>query len=139
MTNAELEQQIVNHLEFLGYEVNPMPADIVPEGAKGLRADRGRFEGINISVFERGVEFCMWYELGESAIANREGLLEVVNNLNRQRETKYSVMVAEESPVLWTNMLYSGLYDKKAFARFVTTWESESRTLLDTGVADFVE
>jgi hypothetical protein len=137
MANTKLENQVINHLEYLGYEVRDAPDLPAQEGTQLLRADRKPFEGINIILFEGMVNFDMWYPLNDSAITDRQGLLEVVNDLNCRSETCYRVQMVSGKLHLWADLTYRGLYDKEAFAQFVSTWERESKALRRTEIAEF--
>jgi hypothetical protein len=137
MANTQLESQVINHLEFLGYEVNPVP-DIGTGEMKMLRAERSSGGSINIMLFERAVNFSIWFSLNDFAMANKQGLLEVVNDLNRRFETKYYIDKMGETPAFFYGLVYLGPYDKKAFGQFVSTWEREKQALWGTEITKFL-
>lgn len=137
MANTQLESQIINHLEFLGYEVNPVP-DTGTGEIKLLRAERSSGGSINIMLFERAVNFSIWFSLNDFAMTNKQGLFGAVNDLNRRFETKYYIGEMGEAPAFVCGLLYLGLYEKKAFGQFVSTWEREMQALWGTEIGKFL-
>lgn len=136
MANTLLESQVSNHLEFVGYEVNPFP-EAETEEIKVLRAEHSARASMNIMFLKREVSFTVMYDLNDYAMANRQGLLEVVNELNGQSATQYYIG-GKGGTVLFYMLTYRGPYDKSAFAQFVSTWESEGQALWRTEMDRFV-
>lgn len=138
MANTQLESQVINHLEFLGYEVNPVP-DIDPSGTiKMLRAKHLSGAAINIMIFKGTARFSIWLSLNDLAMTNKQNLLAVVNDLNRRFETQYYIDKMGETPAFCCNLMYFGSYDKKAFGQFVSTWERENQALWGTEISKFL-
>jgi len=138
MANTQLESEIINHLEFLGYAVDPVP-DIDPAGkVRMLRAEHPSGAAINIMTFERAVNFSIWFSLNELAVTNKQDLLAVVNDLNQRFETKYYIGKMGETPAFFYSLVYYGPYDKKAFGQFVSTWEREKQALWGTEITKFL-
>jgi len=138
MANTQLESQVINHLEFLGYEVNPVP-DIDPSGKnKMLRAEHPSGAAINIMLFERAVRFSIWLSLNDFAMTNKQELLAVVNDLNCRFEIQYCTNKMGGTPALCYNLMYFGPYDKKAFGQFASIWEKERQALWGTEIGKFL-
>ena len=85
MANPQIENEVINHMEFLGYKVEPVALDMPASTAmRMLRAEHPYGGSINISLFEGAVVFSIWLSLNDFAVANRQSLLEAVNHLNSQ-------------------------------------------------------
>ena len=137
MTNTQLESQIVSHLEFLGYEVNPVPS-IDPSNMRMLRAERPSGVSINVMLFERMITFSIWFGLNDSAVTDKQGLFSVVNDLNSRFDTKYYAGDRGKTPAFFCGLSYHGPYEKKAFGQFVSTWEREMQALWGTEITKFL-
>ena len=138
MANTQLESQIINHLEFLGYEVNPVPGIDAPEGMGMLRAEHSSGGSINIMLFEKTVKFSIWMGLNDFAMTSRQSLLETVNALNSKFETTYHVGNMEGTPAFFCSLSYRGPYEKKAFGQFVSAWERNMQALWETEIMKFL-
>jgi len=138
MGNTQLESQIINHLEFLGYEVNPVPDTDSSGKMKMLRAEHPAGGSINIMLFERTVNFSIWFSLNDFAMTSKQGLLGAVNDLNRRYETKYYIDEMGETPAFFCSLSYRGPYEKKTFGQFVSAWEREMQALWGTEIMKFL-
>ena len=137
MANPQIENEVTNHMEFFGYKIEPLDA---PEGTstKMLRAEHPVWGAINISLFETTVVFSIWFSLNDFAAANRQSLLEAVNDLNSQHLTSYNVGTwSEGSAALFCRLAYRGLYEKTAFGQFVSIWQGEMQAFRRTEIDKF--
>lgn len=140
MANTQLENQVTNHLEFLGYEVNPIP-DVDPSGGmQMLRAEHPAAGSVNIMVFESRINFSIWFSLNDFAMTSQRGLLKAVNELNRTFETKYYIdeMGETGTPAFFCGLWYVGPYQKKAFGQFVSSWQREMQALWGREIMKYV-
>ena len=137
MAITQLQSQVVNHLEFVGYEVNAS-LDTGTEETQMLRAERSSGGSIDIWLSESTVKFMNGFGLNDFAMANMQGLFEVVNNLNRRCQTQYFIGGVGETGFFY-NLWYCGLYEKKAFAQFVSIWEMDIQALAETEIYKFLE
>jgi hypothetical protein len=138
MTNPQIENAVINHLEFLGYGVNYVPVIGVPEGMRMLRAEHPSGGSINIMLFEGVINFSIWFSLNDFAMVSRQSLLEAVNDLNRQFETRYHLGDVEGVPAFFCNLSYRGPYEKRVFGQFVNVWQREMQALWGTGIMKFL-
>lgn len=138
MANTQLESQITNHLEFIGYEVNPVPNIDASEKMKMLRAERSSGGRINIMLFERAVNFSIWFSLNDFAMTSKQSLFGAVNDLNRRFDTKYYIGEMGETPAFFCGLSYLGPYEKKAFGQFVSAWERDMQALWGTEITKFL-
>ena len=138
MMNTQLESQIINHLEFHGYELNLVP-NIDPSWTmRMLRAEHPSGSCINIMLFENVAKFTIWIRLNDFAMTNRQELLALVNDLNHQFYTQYYIAEMDETPAFHINLVYFGPYDKKAFGHFVSTWERDRQAMWETQIGKFL-
>lgn len=138
MADTQLENQIVNHLEFLGYEVKSVP-DVDTSGKMSmLRAEHPSSGSINIMLFESAVNFSIWFSLNDSAMTSKQSLLGAVNNLNRQFDGKYYVGEMGETPAFFCSLSYLGPYEKKAFGQFVSAWQGQIQALWGAEIGKFL-
>lgn len=131
MEDSQQKAEVINHLEFLGFKVQP-----VPNSDNGFRAEQ---TGTAINVFIRGslVNFSIWYGLNDAAMANRTELLEAANEFNLQY-IAHCFITAEEHPDCHFSSWYYGPYEKRAFGEFVAEWQSEMLDLFNAKIRKFL-
>ncbi len=112
----EQADKIMNHLEFLGYDVSQNGQRIAARHEKYLNLLIRSYEGgILVSGFFRGTEF---------GKANQAKWLEILNKLNRKSTVaKYYI---DKDGDLAIEAYYPGVYNKKAFGIFIDNLQQDN-------------
>lgn len=119
----EVEKEILDHLEFLGYEINKPDAN---EGDLQYFSAIHKGSKPNLilnNLTEIGTTFVTFYNLDEEKVKkNRKEILEIINRMNNQAFfCSFSITPASNKFVC--SALYLGKYNKKQFADFLDLFE----------------
>ncbi len=112
--------QIVNHLEFLGYEVEKEDGWA---GARHARKLNFCFKECNGGVLLSGL-----YSSNDFAKDNKGDYLNYINLLNRQ--ATIARISADDKGSIWFEAWFPGMYEKKQFANFMDLWDFDTGELL---------
>jgi hypothetical protein len=114
--NAYIES-ISSHLEFLGYTVTKEEKFIRAQGSgiPRLFFFNQRGDGLNFNTS---------YNLAESTAADRLGMLEWVNEINRASDV-IGALINKETTTVTFFAWFPGFYEKKLFGSFFTTFSND--------------
>ncbi len=114
--NAYIES-ISSHLEFLGYTVTKEEKFIRAQGSGVPRLFffNQRGDGLNFNTS---------YNLAEATAADRLGMLEWVNEINRVADI-IGALINKETTTVTFFAWFPSFYDKKLFGSFFTTFSND--------------
>jgi hypothetical protein len=117
----EQADEIKQHLEFLGYEVE------VSE--KHLFARHPQKLNVRITEYQGGVLFYAYYRTNEVGKAQRTALLEHVNEMNRA--STMATFFIDRDGDLSISAWYTGDYERTSFGKFEHAWVESSWAVID--------
>ena len=139
MGNEQLRKQVIDHLEFLGYEIEQDSSDGQPSSEKWFKVDHPLNAGFFMYLNEMMLGFSSTFNLDSLARTNKQELYKTVNDCNERYIIKL-VVTEEEGEIknLFCSLIYNGLYEKKAFGLFVNEWNMEMMNLASSEINKFV-
>lgn len=118
----DVDKEFIEHLEFLGYEVEKL--DSQGTSQRYLAKHKNRSNLIFNTIKNTGISFVSFYTLDDKKIAkNREGMLEVINKMNNQ--ALFCGFSLSTDNALVCAALHLGKYSKKEFSDFLELYESD--------------
>ncbi|WP_447969168.1 hypothetical protein [Nitrospira sp. M1] len=123
----QAKEQIIEHLEFLGYECDPMN-----QGVKVTHPSKIGFllvplkDGIMVQSAFAGIESQSRSE-AHDAIDSNLSQLSLINDLNRHASVSRFFWADTGELVIRASIL--GSYDKRRFSTFMQAWEKDGQTL----------
>ncbi|GJL56233.1 MAG: hypothetical protein NPIRA02_33650 [Nitrospirales bacterium] len=123
----QAKEQIIEHLEFLGYECDPMN-----QGVKVTHPSKIGFllvplkDGIMVQSAFAGIESQSSSE-AHDAMDNDLSQLSLINDLNRHASVSRFFWADTGELVIRASIL--GSYDKRRFSTFMQAWEKDGHTL----------
>ena len=115
------KDQIKNHLEYRGYEVNYTEE-------KNLICNKAGYASIYITVNDTCFRFWAAYNVNEIAKNNPSEFISYVNTLNQSNIS--ATFTAEDTRIDFTAVSL-GSYDKNLFSQFLDCWEMDTATMLN--------
>ncbi|MDR3557279.1 MAG: hypothetical protein P4L55_21190 [Syntrophobacteraceae bacterium] len=125
MDNSFIEQ-IVSHLEFLGYEVHVTYSE--GDKVEFVSAKHPYRSNILFRPYLDGFLFQLFYATHESTKDRYDEFLDYVNNLNKC--ASIARMYCDDNRDLVIEAWLSPIYDKVAFGRFIDAWDNDARVNL---------
>jgi hypothetical protein len=122
MADTNLNKEIVNHLEFLGYELD----DLKPKEGHTYIAKNPKKSTILVRIFNNTtILTTRWSGFQEKALKSRD-FFETINEINQQQMGKWYYEVNEERGdiTILTEMDYYD-YNKTTFGNLVESLENE--------------
>jgi phage gp46-like protein len=119
-TTDQTKDQIVSHLQFLGYDVS--------KEEKFIRARHSKKPNLIVRVFSDGALHTSIWGTSDYAKGNRLALLEYVNALNQG--AAIARYYADKDIDLIVESWYSGDYDRTNYARFLELCDSDFEKLI---------
>ncbi|HVT01118.1 MAG TPA: zinc ribbon domain-containing protein [Patescibacteria group bacterium] len=129
---ADVEKEIIDHLEFLGYEINkleltagnPQRYSAIHKGSKPNLLFN--------TITDIGTSFVTIYNVNEEKIKkNHKDFLETINRMNYQA-LFCNFSTSPEMNSFVCGAMYLGKYSKKQFADFLDLYESDIQGRLKT-------
>jgi hypothetical protein len=120
ITEGSFINNIVSHLESLGYEVEKM------EGWFGCHHDRKKT--FIFSNHYGGVLLSAWYQSNDLAKEHKDDFLHFINQLNRK--TIVTRVSLDEKGAINFNAWFPQVYDKEQFGLFMDLWDYDTAELL---------
>lgn len=121
--------QISEHLEFLGYTIEPGRED-------SFRATHATKPNFSLRAYAGGLLITAWYGTSAEALVNREGFLEAINVLNAQAiVSRYYV---DKEYDFAAEAFYHPPYERVAFAQFMDLWDRDFARVLDSGIDQYL-
>lgn len=114
-------QNIVNHLEFFGFEIVPR------ETENSVLAKHAMHGSVFVKAYLGGVLLQQYFRVNDAVAKNRAGFLEAINNLNSSAHLTTYVAGPVDDPHMRMDGVFLGTYDKKSFGAFLDAY------LVDTG------
>ncbi len=114
-------QNVVNHLEFFGFETVPR------ENENSVLARHAMHGSVSVKAYLGGVLLQQYFRVNENVTADRAGFLEALNQLNSSAQLTTYVAGPSDDPHMRMDGLFLGMYDKKNFGAFLDAF------LTDTG------
>jgi len=115
--------QIVNHLEFLGYGAEVETVGTDDEGLQHVIAEHPYRPGIHIWITDAEFRFSSWFGVNEFAKSHKQEFLTFVNDLNCQFSAKFFVTDWEGEPRFICNLISPASYERVAFGRLISIWD----------------
>jgi hypothetical protein len=112
--------QIVSHLQFLGYETTQKDDIRIAKHPKKMNVLLRAFKG---GVLLTAINGCK-----DSAKSDRVGYLGFINTMNRKAAV--ARFYADQDSDLYMEAWYPDYYDRAKFGTFLDSWESDTTTLL---------
>jgi hypothetical protein len=112
--------QVIDHLKFLGYEVEK-------KQGRGLCVHERRPNFI-FGGYYGGIYFKTLIDSNDYAKTNKEGFLSFINQLNR-KAIFASIFVDDEWAIIFT-VWFPGIYDRKQFGVFMDLWDNDTHDIL---------
>ncbi len=123
LTASDIPKKMLDHLEFLGYEIEKIGSDDKHQRYLAKHDNRGNL-AFN-SVIPGGISFVCFYNLNKVKIEkDKTGILEIINRMNNQG-LFCSFSLSPDFNSLVCASLYYGEYDKKWFANFLDIFEND--------------
>lgn len=126
----DVDKEVINHLEFLGYEVNKL--ELNSENTQRYSAiHKGSKPNLVFNAIEDiGISFVTFYNIDEGKVKkNHKEALELINRMNNQALfCSFSISPSLDSFVCAA--LYLGKYSKKQFADFLDLYEADIQNRL---------
>jgi len=119
---AAIINNIVSHLEFLGYKVEKM------EG--WFRCHHERKKTFIFSNHYGGVLLSAWYQSNDFAKENKEDFLHYINQLNQK--TIVTRVSLDGKGAINFDAWFPGIYGKEQFGLFMDLWDYDTAELLAT-------
>ncbi|WP_454063401.1 hypothetical protein [Candidatus Nitrospira salsa] len=125
--DEQKKDHIIKHLEFLGYECNPMQ-----QGVKVTHPSKIGFllvplkDGIMVQSAFAGIESQSSSEVSDSG-EDDLSRMSLINDLNRHASVSRFFWADTGELVIRASML--GSYDKRRFSTFMQAWEKDGHTL----------
>jgi len=125
--DKQAKELIISHLEFLGYECDPMK-----QGVKVTHSSKIGFllvplkDGIMVQSAFAGIESQSSSETHDLSDPDLSRLT-LINDLNRQASVSRFFWADTGELVIRASML--GKYDKRRFSTFMQAWEKDGHTL----------
>lgn len=117
----KINQNIKNHLEYMGYAMVPDPDTFI--------FMKPGFPTMHIEQFgENRIVLNARYLYNKNADSNEFGFLNYVNSLNTKTYIATFVKVGNS---LAFCAMYTGLYSRIEFGQFIQSWEYDTTSLLD--------
>jgi hypothetical protein len=112
--------QIVNHLQFLGYEITQKDE---------LRlATHPQKMNVMLRAFKGGILFTSINSCEDRARSDKIGYLSFINSLNNQASV--ARFYADKDSDFYIEAWYPDSYDRNKFGIFLDAWETDTVTLL---------
>ena len=113
-------EQIINHLEFLGYKIQTTKDSLIAKHPKRLP--------LHIRLYEGGILCYSYVTLKESAKSDRLEYLKFINRLNALLTTARAI--AYKDDLLKFEGWYPGDYEKGSFGLFLGEWNNDLSHLI---------
>lgn len=119
----EVEKEITDHLEFLGYEIENL--DSSENSQRHIAKHSSRPNLVFNAIADIGTSFVTFYTIDDKKVKKkRDAILEVINKMNNQcLFTSFSI--SPDSMNFVCSALYLGKYNKKLFANFIDLFEND--------------
>ncbi len=114
-------QQVVNHLEFFGFEIVPRDTE------NSVLAKHAVHGTVFVKSYLGGVLLQQYFRVNDNVSKDRNGFLEALNQLNTSAHLTTYVAGPTDDPHIRMDGLFLGTYDKKNFGAFLDAF------LVDTG------
>ena len=122
MTNQE---QIINHLEYLGYSM-----EISNVNNDWIMGTKSGYPFIMVKVSDDGIRVSSYYNTNQNVKSEDRQFLEYLNELNSK--SGICTFYTNEDLELNFSCSYMGLYDKNRFSFFINLWEYDVTTIMDS-------
>lgn len=120
---------ISQHLEFLGYSIEPRTDE-------SFRALHEIKPSIAVRRMTGGCLITAWYGTQPEALVNREGFLEAINSLNALAiVSRYYV---DKEFDFTAETFYVLPYERAAFAQFMELWDRDFMRVLDSDIEQYL-
>lgn len=132
---SELSTKIIDHLEFLGFEVGAISSEKGVDSFLAKHPDKSNLFIKNIPDF--GLSIVSFYTLDEKKIAkSKDKYLEILNTLN-SGSLLCTYSCSPENTLVISSWLPAH-YDKKEFSHFLDAYEGDIRRQFNTpGLRDY--
>lgn len=119
----DVEKDAIDHLEFMGYEVNKLE---LTDGFQRYSAiHKTRPNLIFSALTNGGISFVSFYNINDEKVKKKkEDLLEVINRMNNQGYL-CAFSISSDLKSFVCSAPYLGKYNKKQFADFIDLFESD--------------
>lgn len=127
----EKSQEIMEHLEFMGYEVSA--------NTKKIKAQHNEHLNINIKKYRGGMLITAYFGGSDYAKKNLPEFYKTLNKLNKQAASARYYIDSDTDLVL--EAYYPGEYNKKNFSAFINAFNLERDFLSEMGesVTKFID
>lgn len=125
MTDVNIDQ-IISHLEFLGYEVKVNEPN--KDGVVVVAAMHPQKSNFLFRPYLAGFLFQLWYSTNESTKERRTDFLEYINNLNKCASTTRAYCNDDMDLVI--EAWLPEKYEKVSFGQFLESWDNDTRAKL---------
>lgn len=124
----DVEDEVINHLEFLGYEIKKLDINGGSQQYSAIHKSRPNLFFNSISNI--GISFVSFYSVDDEKIKKqRDVVLEVINRMNNQA-LFCSFSLTPDSKNFVCGALYQGKYNKKQLADFMDIFENDIQARL---------
>jgi len=121
---VNVEKEFLDHLEFLGYEINKLGLNNNSQNYSALK-HKTRPNLIFNSVSETGISFVSFYNMDKQKIKSSvEDAFSTINRMNNQA-LFCSFSFSPDLGSLVCSALYLGKYNKKQFADFLDLFQND--------------
>ena len=119
----DVEKEVIDHLEFMGYEVNKLEINGGSQRYSAIHKSRPNL--IFSAITNIGISFASFYNIDDEKVRkHRDEALEVINRMNNQG-LFCSFSLSPDLKSFVCGALYLGKYNKKQFADFIDLFESD--------------
>jgi len=125
MTTTEMMDQIVKHLDFLGYETSQQENQVV-------FARHARHFNLIVKDYAFGVLFTTFFKINSEGLAHRNEVYQAVNAYNRLARVCRGYLDKDFDLVV--EAYFPNYYDKTTFGNFMDTLNEDLRALADESV-----
>lgn len=123
---TEFFKPFINHLEFLGYEIEKSEdSNNDKDKEKYYKAKNERYGSVFFKGYLGGVLFIQYYRINKYAQKERSEFLEFLNELN---SNAYLVTYScpSDGDIIRMDAIYFGTYEKIGFGKFVDSWQFDT-------------
>jgi hypothetical protein len=122
--------QIANHLEFLGYQIEK-------KEDSSIRARHDRWLNLIIDEETRGILFSSFFRTNDLAKIDKTGFLEIVNSLNAKSYVLR--FYADKDYDLVMDALFPKFYDKVVFGNFIDGVNQNSLSVYNDALKKYLK
>jgi hypothetical protein len=117
---ASFINNVVSHLEFLGYKIEKME--------RWFKCHHERKKTFIFSNYYGGILLSAWYQSNDFAKENKGDFLHYINQLN-QKTIITRISLNDEEAINF-DAWFPGIYDKEQFGLFMDLWDYDTTDLL---------